>query len=187
MFTLFASLLGDLYPPIKDAVLYVIKRRGTFTSAYKEHLKKMVTFTEEDLAKLKGELEELRKVCSELNLPMAERGNIPWYIPHDKDAYLTWRYRRTSRKIENLCKDFRASMDGIIDVIACCAGITEGVNVTAGAYDEPDWTRNLGRDHEDLRDKLKSPSQYSINEMTNAMDQFLDQCRRAMQQLSRDI
>jgi hypothetical protein len=147
----------------------------------------MIAFTEGDLSKLKVELEELRTVCAELNLPMAERGNIPWHIPHDVNGYLSWRYRRTSRKIENLCADFRTSVDGIIDVICCCAGITEGLNVKpVTSYTEAESIRSLGRFHEDLREKLKTPSQYSIDELTNAMNQFVDQCRLAMQQLSHD-
>ncbi len=171
-FVLFSGLVGGLYPPIKDAVAFAIGRRGSFTETYREHLRKMVTFTEDDLSKLKGELEELRKVCAELNLPMGERGGIPWYIPHNVNGYLNWRYRRTARKIENLCQDFRTSMDGIIDVISCCAGLTEGSDVETVHYIEPEWMRNLGRYHEDLLDKLKAPSHYSINDMTNGMDQF---------------
>ena len=78
-------------------------------------------------------------------------------------------------------------MDGIIDLISCCAGIAEKGNVTPMPDNDPESIRNLGRTHEDLRDKLKSPSQYSINELTNAMDRFLDECRQAMQQLSHEI
>jgi hypothetical protein len=181
---LFATLVGSLYPPLKDAVDYVSKRRGSFTPNYQEQLKKMVTYTQDDLSRLKGELEDLRKVCAEINLPLGERGSVPWHVPHDVNIYLTWRYRRTSRKIENLCADFKTSMDGIIDAISCCAGIMEGRENMEGPYTEPDWARNLGRHHEDLRDKLKSPSHYSIDELTNAMEQFLDQCRFTMQQLS---
>lgn len=72
----------------------------------------MITLTQEDLSRLKTEIEELRKTCAEVNLQTGERGAVPWHIPQDVNAYLTWRYRRVSKKIEDLAKEFGASLDG---------------------------------------------------------------------------
>jgi hypothetical protein len=145
----------------------------------------MITFTEEDLAKLKDEIEELRRVCAEVNLPMGETGGVPWQIPHDVNCYLTWRFRRITRKVEGICAEFRASMEGIMDVIACCAGIMEGTEDNPQTYTEPDWSRNLGRAHEELCEKLGRPDRHSIDGLTNAMNSFLDQSRLAMQELAK--
>jgi len=186
--SLLLGLVGTTYPILKDVIVYVVKRRGTLSNKpkFKEQLKKMITFTQEDLTKLKEGVEELRMVCAELNIPTGERGSVPWHIPHDVNSYLTWRYRRTSRKIENLSRDFRASMEGIIDVISCCAGVMEGVvEATPAQYEEPDWAKDLSRYQEDLVEKLVDPSKYSVDELSNAMEHFLDQSRLAMQKLAK--
>jgi polyhydroxyalkanoate synthesis regulator phasin len=192
--SLFLGIVGTTYPILKDVIVYVVKRRGALSNKpkFREQMKKMITFTEDDLSKLKDEVGELRRVCAELNIPTGERGSVPWQIPHDVNSYLTWRYRRTSRKIENIGRDFRASMEGIVDVISCCAGVMEGIAETAPAgapapapYEEPDWARDLGRHYQDLVEKLVEPSKYSVDELSNAMEQFLDQSRLAMQKLAK--
>ena len=185
--TLFCTLLGTLYPPLKDVAAYVSKRRGTLNKEFKDHLRKMITLTQEDLSKLKTELEELKKVCAELNIVTGEPGNIPWRIPHDMNSYLSWRYRRTAKKVENLCDDFKASMDGVIDVIACCAGIMEKTDAEGPVYQEQDWVRDLTRDQEELSEKLVKPSRYSLDDVMNAMEQFIDKCRLSMQKLAKEL
>lgn len=185
--TMVLEIIKTVYPAIRDTAGYLLKRRGSFTPTFKEHIRKMVVMTEADLGELKAEVENVRRLCAELNLPMGAVGGVPWQIPHDVNCYLTWRYRRTSRKIEDVCSQFRASMDGVMDVIACCAGIMAGDEVSSVPYTETEWSRNLGRAYEELCEKVGRPERSSIDMVTNAMTSFLEQARFAMQELAKAV
>src|SRR5215469_8469332 len=98
------EILKTGLPLITPLAASITRRPSPFSAQVKAQLQKMLAFTEEDIAKLKAEVEEIRKIGTELNLKNAERGGIPWSTPPNVNGFSAWRYRRSVRRISHLCE-----------------------------------------------------------------------------------
>jgi hypothetical protein len=150
----FCALLAAIYPPIKDGITYVINNKGAISQGeFRNQIREMVTVVQSDISSLKSQIEEIRDITARLNIDTEQRGVALWHLPHGVNAIYAWRYKRVVKKINNLAEQFRTSMDGIIDVIACCAGIMEGIPSPMETERAPTWATDLNRNYEDLLDK----------------------------------
>jgi len=175
-------------PAVRDLAEVVFKRRGALKGAFQEQVRKMVKFAEDDISKLKGDLEEMKKTCAELNLNTGVPGSVPWQTPHTVNAYLAWRYRRVARKVQHLCEEFQTSTAGITDLIACCSGVMEKGSIdTQETFEEPTWSRDLVRYYQEVAEMVASPAKYSIDELSNTIEVFLDKSRFALQNVARHV
>jgi hypothetical protein len=199
------EILKTGLPLITPLAASITRRPAPLSAQVKAQLQKMLAYTEEDIAKLKAEVEEIRKIGTELNLKNAERGGIPWSTPPNVNGFSAWRYRRSVRRISHLCEDFRASLNGIQDVISCGAGVmderstaytvptigaagaTGTGTATTGGEEGDELVRELRLRYETVGEKVLEPAKHSIDDLTNAMEQYLTECRLALQQISRRV
>ncbi len=187
----YSALLAAIYPPLKDLITYIMNNKEPLNDLenhqFKTQITEMISVIQNDISILKNEIYEVKNVTAQLHVDMEERGNILWNIPRGANCIQTWRYKRARNKIIGLAEQSRSSMIDIIDAIACCSGILAGRTVLSQSESEPTWASDLGRAYEDALVKTGTPQRYSINELTNELESFLDQSRISLQNLAHEV
>lgn len=186
------AVVSAIYPVLQDIISFVFKRRGSLhnSEGFRNQVKEMVTVVQSDISQIKAKIDNIREVIAGMDVPTGEIGRTPWQVPPDAKGVNAWLYRRRARQLRSSAEEFRNSVDGIIDIISCCAGVMEGTVAIQSPNEQtrnPDWANDLARSYEEIIEKLGYPSKYSIDDLTNEMDRFLDQSKIALQKLARSV
>ncbi len=168
------SMIGALYPPLKD---FASSRQGKPPGKYLEPnyqhaISEIIKLAKKDISTLRRKVEALQTLAAELDIPINAPGSIfyrdpPHGYPHDK-----WRYRRAREEIDHLCVQFEQAITEIMSIVACQYGI-----LTLRSIQELDEMGMLDLSFQKLLGMVRSHRNYSINDLTQAMLDFLTECQ----------
>jgi hypothetical protein len=129
-------------------------------------------------------------LCQRFNIDIDEPGGV-YRIDIRLDWYLTRRHRQVLDKLQNLANEFRGSVDGIADVIACLSGVTaegsEGVTqIEASGYNESESVQDLAGVEAVLRELLADP-ELNIATLLDTVQATLERCDEVLQEFTEGI
>jgi hypothetical protein len=186
------TLTSKIFPVVLEIISFIMKHKGSLEKKpdFRKQVKEMVTVIQSDISDIRGEIYHIRDEIADMGVDTGKTNTIPWQVPPDINGVKAWIYRRRTRRIISFADEFRNSVNGIIDVISCCSSFMEGTAAIQKSDEQTGdqaWAHELAHSYDEVMRKVVSPEKYSIDDLTNEMERFLDQSTLALQKVARSV
>jgi len=149
----------------------------------RRQIQDMISQTQAEMRETVEQISALRNECKQRNISTDTPGNIWMNAPETKHPWRLYRYRNINKRITNLCRDFNKSVDGLVEVVLCTAGIQAGLRdlIEPVEDEQGDALLSTLRDmHDGLRDQVLNIHAYSIDDLSETMTAFLEACLQVL-------
>ncbi len=180
-----ASLATTLAPHVKNLVK--AKMRSPLDATHGELIDWMIKDTQSDLHKALEEIDKILLWCEEFNVPIDQKGTMAMQAPKHLSFWERRVFTRHSRRLKRLCDGFNASMNDLSFRIHCFAGKKGMVGKPIKRHQASQVSeslQNLAERRESLHGTSLNIANYSVEEVTNVMKEYVESCNTVLSRLS---